>query len=1810
MKIFKSNKFLSLILFLFLFHFSLSATVKEVSYTDFLNGISESQINKEITYKISYIRYQITQSYIRIIVNPTTTVNNLYLYFSHISEKREDVSLLNSLKDNEIVLYINKEFTKSEADGEFYLTLSSDSTNYDIEISVLELDQIDLSRDDTYSYYVTDKKNTQTIFKVLKEDESENYLTFWAVGSENIEMNVKYVDSDEKETEIAVFSYQNGKISYVKESDYPSNKNNKKVKSSLCYFIIEVNTDANNLITIGSKVISQNLKKYKVNSKEIQGILSKNYLEYECYDFELTQTSNIKYYLNVIDFKKSINIKLKNIQSQEWGQSFDIPDGMTTIDISSTDYANNYFCFVKNNDDVSEAPYSFQLTDSNNNKNSPQINGYSYVRYLQSGQSAFYTGLPKLNFKTEYRYNLKILSGFPKMEFKKKNIYENSNTNSGTDFTPHQINDFYSYSIYKTEISPIISNSQYVLYVTCEGNSECIFETNFYSELDKVILRKNNQTFQNIMLEGKTTYSINLNNDKNFQQIFVDVMTYTGDLNVNFLIDDNEFKVENYRANNKQFFVIEKSKSIITSNEILFTVEANLASHYSVEYKLISTDSDKSENILNSGAGYIETISTNSKIIKLKNLFYSENKNFMANFYPLNCEISIKRIYDTKQIDLVKNNNLYQDIFIRSDSQTEYDLGVYSYLVTVNKKKSINDLCMVYLTSSRLNNDADTNYKIKQLSVAEGEINQVILSQNFNKIQYIYPHINPEGFVGINFNLQTESLIDVKISIENELYNEYSLGKSTSITITENELRYEKYCPKDDTRPNQLCNIIIEITLNEKFYSEEPLIEFVIKSKENIPKFLSKSFLRKDIVVGNFNQYYYSEIEKNENGFVNINFDRGFGVAYGRLVSKNENEKKGWSGKYILPDKDNNELKYDSYFKKLYFTKSDTEKCDEGCYLFFKVENNPMGDDYFIQDNITFPISVYINSNNNNNVETVNIPINEYIIGDVTPNDNSDYLNDYYNFIIPYDCEELIFEFLADSNILYINVGDSIPTKKNSKFVFKNLGKDTVNKITKSEILNTLNINEDTIKNISLIIGVDSQFYNSLYAFRVRAVKSNEINLISLNSDKKTLCEVTNDSKYCYFLISYNDKLDEMNNLLFYAIEEPNTQFEYYADLVDKSIILNRNKDEIQKILPNENSQWTSLNSKGNYLFINSKDLISKSKNKYLLLTVELVKNTKSENVVINLLHNFYNYKGVIFDNTVTQQLFYMKDENDLKINFDYIKDNKNFLVHINKVFGNGKTYWDDSINMDEKTNDEKEIYYITNKDKNLDLSVGKSEIIPLRIQNNEDSGFGFYISYEPLSNVQNFNELTYNKYENKIYKDVDFPMVFYTKIPDNEHFINFYIKISSLSNSNNNVDEETQLISYDKLFNISGIVTIEDVIYQKKGNSSFIPSEFQEKKIEGTYDALNGFVRILFTKEILQKFNIDGQRYLYIVVDKTENNDYFYQKVKLESFVIPSNNDGYYAPLNVYYPSKLPLNYEGYLRYELSRVKNIYRYMRIEFSSNTDKLNYAIININNNEKNDVDFYKNSTNFLVQEVNGGKSNLIIDFGENNNCLGVYLTVFNTENDKHINRQEVLSNFIFRYQLSENKDFVIPKLEKSEINYSQNNGIVKLEIPKIIEDNGKYEKIKFRISILPQSKIENYEKFEDISLFESQVEKIYYKEIYNFDDDYIIELKDINFDKLYYAVVQAQLTNEKDEEFINYKKINNPTNYEESSSTTYVYIIISLLLLLAIIAIGFIIGFLCLKKSNLRKTIQLKSLSEQLQSERESQVYNNNSNLIK
>ena len=89
------------------------------------------------------------------------------------------------------------------------------------------------------------------------------------------------------------------------------------------------------------------------------------------------------------------------------------------------------------------------------------------------------------------------------------------------------------------------------------------------------------------------------------------------------------------------------------------------------------------------------------------------------------------------------------------------------------------------------------------------------------------------------------------------------------------------------TKKAKICNVLVDITAEkEEDLSKEIKFTFTIKSEEEFPSYIKKGLMKTDVISGKSFVYYYTDVVLNEEGEINVNFERGTGDVYARLVKK------------------------------------------------------------------------------------------------------------------------------------------------------------------------------------------------------------------------------------------------------------------------------------------------------------------------------------------------------------------------------------------------------------------------------------------------------------------------------------------------------------------------------------------------------------------------------------------------------------------------------------------------------------------------------------------------------------------------------------------------------------------------------------------------------------------------------------------------------------------------------------------------------------------------------------------------------------
>ena len=308
-----------------------------------------------------------------------------------------------------------------------------------------------------------------------------------------------------------------------------------------------------------------------------------------------------------------------------------------------------------------------------------------------------------------------------------------------------------------------------------------------------------------------------------------------------------------------------------------------------------------------------------------------------------------------------------------------------------------------------------------------------------------------------------------------------------------------------------------------------------------------------------------------------------------------------------------------------------------------------------------------------------------------------------------------------------------------------------------------------------------------------------------------------------------------------------------------------------------------------------------------------------------------------------------------------------NLLIRLISISGKGVVFWnksddsqfDENIDKSPLNNDENTYFFFKYPGDSITLTFSTEEDnqSPLHFRNmiknkqdlNESPGIGFYCFYERKSTKENYNYINFGENSKYNFVETDFPFIFCSMMPDKDHTIDVNIQLISLikkySSDNNNLIESEDIVQLTPLyeeFNISGTIVDENKTYSKHVNTT-IGVDIEKDMKKGVYDPINKIFKIQFTSEEIKEKKIEGNNYIYIKINKGNSNNMEFQEITMEISVLPSNNTGYIVEKGKYVYGQIPLNQKGYNRYELSRINKFYNYMRIEFSSNSNDIDFTL---------------------------------------------------------------------------------------------------------------------------------------------------------------------------------------------------------------------------------------------------------------------------
>jgi len=1519
---------------------------QNIEYITFDGKNKPHEGTKSTTYEVKIEK--LTQSYLHIKVNSDISTSP-YITYSNTDNKCQ-----NSRKQLIMNPYGNLDLiikgTQIPNEKKIFICVHCQIDNCSYKTQFLEESEASIDISNQYNYYISEENKEMNF--VLKKNinyqySSNSFIIIWIKGSLPSKINF---DSNINILSKRYFS-NNGNIFIIKNIDN---------------YKLNVLAEKEDYISIGSNVVEEGKsKELKINDLETFGYLKKGVIEEMCFPIEksgIIKEVNDMVYITGLIYTKIAKIYYKDENNGKSGER-EILDG-NIIEINFYDeIKGKSFCVsLINNEDLynaNEVVFSLQLvTHKYNNYNQfiyqPQLPGVIYPHILLKGEVAVFTGMNSHNDTKEINYNMKSITGFPKMYFYYCETYPNCIYDNEKRIMPTDLNRMTVYNIYmddikkkQKEINPI-NSYQPILIVNCtdgnmykkeqkEGVQYCIFETSIFTDKDNILIKEGETYTQFLLSKEADKYSLSYDEYKNVEKIFLDLILFSGDVKFN-IITRTKREIKPYFLSSKIFYSIKVEDLYSTEKKIDFSIIANKNSFYMVQYQLVyKGDQSNQTNLMESGVNYIESIEATLsnqykyKYIEISNFRVQENFPFLANFYSQNCKFNVSRCtYQNgmayyKQIDMYDNYG--QDIIEKNDPI--YSEGKYRYKVEVIRNDTSfyeRRLCMIYISGLELDEGKILKEVDREISVSEGVPQYFIFDQKHKKIKYAYYVSDITKSIVINFNLidKTSYFIDI---LYQSGFGFYELERNDEYII-KSDLLQEACSNKEE-----VCAIKIEITLmkNETISSR---LETTFSQINGSPSYLERNTVRRDVLVDKY-KYYYLDIGEKESGDVTVDFKRGSAKIYGSIVAKSE----GWRGKYNFPSNGRN-LRYDTYSRQLLIDKEDTSSCRRGCYLLLKIValdniNN------ITKESVVHRFSIYAKIlprriQSIDNAPKVKILVNDFVFGKISPSSEVKY--DFYKVWLPYDSDEIFIDWQADMPNLYINIGDKRPQKGNAHFTFNSIGHDTVFKIKKNQLLDICqkeNIclkNSSSIKDMNLVLGISTDkvdsFYYSVYAFKIfipplfinsRGEALDSFELLHVRSNQKVQCLPFTKwgTPRCLFAIIF-DKNDISGRLAVYLQSQKyNEQIEFYASFLDSHQIEKNNFTYIYENLPDYGKHEISSEKKEvPYIHI---DKISSGK----CLLINATPQSKS---IIEILSSIYTYNEVVIPNPSTPQLFAIKNEN-LKLDFATTKD---LLINIKSLVGGGRIFWEG----------EQKKYYLHGANDKISLTSGTTnpdkQLAKLVINSgdyiysNNEPGFIFYVTFYPRNYLYDIDLVKIGSSVEFNYRNSTFPIYFFSKLSyssDMTLSLNFY---NFESNSSPNLQTE------GKILDIWAKIISEEEAYNARFNEGFKPLR-DNNCYSGTFD--NPFGNLVIPEKEIEKYlrATNKEAYIFFAVEASRTFNKFLSSISVE-FGIFMSEDENEKPM--FAPEKVYVNgiYRYIQKYKF-RVNKNKPYIRIEFSSNNNQL-------------------------------------------------------------------------------------------------------------------------------------------------------------------------------------------------------------------------------------------------------------------------------
>ncbi|MCQ2815961.1 MAG: hypothetical protein MJ252_01725, partial [archaeon] len=1480
------------------------------------------------------------------------TYAKIYLSMTELPDDRSKAELFavedrSGSEDKRNLLFLSKTFSGTKTN--FYIWIECNA-KVNVKLTFNYSNYVPIYFQNDYRFISAPKKLMNDDLFQMEIPKELFPVVLYVVSPNDIAIYESQVTVTCKETvDVVLQEFDGGLIAVLNSSEILEGEG-----SRILHFM--VTSSPNSLVTIGARRQSQDAVYIQPGHKMIYSkIESKDYEE--CFDFINPSIAATYYTLSVIPFRKNLKIYEKGGKTYaddlDYHKSFQFTFG--GMENKKT------FCFRTSTAD--ETVYGFQIenfpVDVNSNAlKEPLYHGILYDLSINKNDIVYYRHYRReFLFEAVTNMNVDLKKGNIKVFKIKCTTFPNCEFTDANLTNPvHEVNGFYqtSYNIYKEP--SLFSSEQNLLVVKCLSDT-CDYEVSFYSDSDIMEL-KEGQRFSQFMLTTQTEdYKIR-NEKKETTKIIVNLIPISGDTFITMMPNPFvEFKYLYIGTNTIVEITADPAFAHLNPlvDEFDFIIRATANAYYSVSYENLSEDL-KSKVQVTPGIYSMETmpIQRGAKTtFTMTNRKVEDNEPYLTTFFPMNCDVKINR--NGKNIPEV--DGIFQEIITSTDS--EYKSGKYPYEVTLvnmeEKATFTGERCVLYIASKEGSS---------KIVLGEGQFIQFQLTKTLPSVTYLIPHINLQKNLLTNFVIENEIGLEISVNAEGQgLGGKMLTKRNMPFIITPPDLRY--ICKEG------VCNIeyTVKIKNTEEIDNNRNVrFDFIGRTENTTPSYLKKRLLREETVATDAPYYFITDIGKNEEGEIVLNYNKGSGVLAARIVAKNTTDDLPvWGGRYELPDPySGNSLKYDPFTQSISYSSNETNKCDEGCDLLIGVfTTETFRQEEYVNTEYFEDFSIFVKSTQKEDEMggIVDIPVNEFVQGHLEKLNTGVNKKDAYTLTIHNDCEKLFLEIQGELVDIYINFDKpTLPTgKEDAQYSCENMGTDTICEITASF---------GNFRGHMLSFIVMSQIkesageFNAYYLFKFRAPHTlwAGYNIYELNSDHGVKCNVA-QSGYCNFLFPVRNY--QIYNVLYFYVEgEILSEFKMYANDVDANEFEAAQIQDIENFIPKEGrSQYNTTDSFHKNMLV----LDEQMPDDFVLVSVFSERKT-----TLTLMMTYKENIKSTLPKPHSSQIYKVEVEGDDSSMILSLPSDRDYEMFIQSAVGSMLIY---SRDEDRKT------FRIKGNGDSVLITFNENEnpeiITFIEVTALEDDSI-FYVDYRPRNKNDNFDKLKFGSSSEISYDDIGFPVTFYSKIPDNIQEKDYVVNVRYKGEHNMFTDQRIDN------FEVKATIVDYKFIQKRLRDKTKRPTTFTD----GIFNPfLRSGVISIQSDESFEDSN-EGSTFVYVEMNNTKDNPKKnYTDIHLEVSILPLNEKKNLSPDGVYNHAFLLDNQPECNLHTIKRRFPEEHCLQLEFSTISKDIEYAIIKYSDSVKDsearqsDPDIMK----YLKTNITtGGKITLLFEFEKDEN----------------------------------------------------------------------------------------------------------------------------------------------------------------------------------------------------------------------------------